>query len=147
MLLPSEINAYLGRRASMIIFKRISISLIFLLIYWQASICPAANLYTDESRPLIAELRKDNSASALEYADSFVQRTMNSGREKQNKYLALLERGKVALVAGKYDQCIADLQEAERRFLMIEGTISLAEGARTALEKIDEQLRMLSPAL
>jgi NAD-dependent SIR2 family protein deacetylase len=26
------------------------------------------------------------------------------------------------------------------------GTISLAEGARTALEKIDEQLRLLSPA-
>lgn len=47
--------------------------------------------------------------------------------KKQNKYLALLERGKVALVAGKYDQCIADLQEAERRFLTIEGTISLTE--------------------
>ena len=112
----------------MIIFKRISISLIFSLICWQASICPAANLYTEESWPFITELKNDNLASALEYADSFVRRTMNSGREKQNKYLALLERGRVALVAGKYDQCIADLQEAERRFLMIEGTISLTEG-------------------
>ena len=112
----------------MIILKRISISLIISLIYWHASICPAATLYNEESRPFIAELRNDNSASALEYADSFVQKTITSGKEKQNKYLSLLERGKIALVAGKYDQCIADLQEAERRFLMIEGTISLTEG-------------------
>lgn len=108
--------------------KRISILLIFSLICWHASICPAANLYTEESRPLIAELKNDNLESALEYADSFVERTIDSGREKQNKYLALLERGKVALIAGKYDQSIADLQEAERRFLMIEGTVSLTEG-------------------
>jgi hypothetical protein len=39
----------------------------------------------------------------------------------------LLERGKIALAAGSYDQSIADLEEAERRFLQIEGTIPIIE--------------------
>jgi uncharacterized protein len=117
-----------GNLKFMMILKRILFSLLFLLISRPATICQAANLYTEESRQFIAELRNDNLTAALTYADSFVVRTLNSGQEKQNKYLALLERGKVALVAGKYDQCIADLQEAERRFLMIEGTVALAEG-------------------
>ena len=112
----------------MIILKRISILLILSLICWHVPVCPAANLYTDETRPFITEMRNDNLEAALGYADSFVQRTINSDKEKQNKYLALLERGKVALAAGKYDQCIADMQEAEGRFLTIEGTISLTEG-------------------
>ncbi len=112
----------------MIIFKRIAISLIFLLLFWQASICLAATLYTEENRSFLTALRNDNAESALEYADSFVLQTKTSGKVKQNRYLALLERGKIALNAGRYDQSIADLQEAERRFLAIEGTISLTEG-------------------
>ena len=112
----------------MVLFKRISISLILSLICLHASTCLAANLYTEETRPFLTALRNDHAASALEYADSFVLQTVTSGKAKQNKYLALLERGKIALNAGHYDQCIADLQEAERRFLTIEGTISLTEG-------------------
>ncbi len=112
----------------MVIFSRISISLIFSVIFWHASIGLAATLYTEETRSFITALRNDNVESALEYADTFARQTITSGKAKQNKYLALLERGKVALNAGRYDQCIEDLQEAEKRFLTIEGTISLTEG-------------------
>ena len=76
----------------------------------------------------MAAYKKGHFESAYEYADYFVQKTIKSNKDKQNRYIALLERGKVALAAGKYDQCIADLQQAERRFLLIEGTISLTEG-------------------
>ena len=112
----------------MVIVKRLSISLILALICCHASLCVAANLYTDETRSFMQALRNDQVEAALEYADSFVAQTLTSGKTKQNKYLALLERGKIALAAGRYDQCIADLQEAEKRFLTIEGTISLTEG-------------------
>ncbi|MEN6330913.1 MAG: hypothetical protein ABFD57_02875 [Smithella sp.] len=112
----------------MIIIKHLSIPLIFSLIFWNASICPAAALYTDETCAFITALKNDDAELALEHADNFVAQTVKSDRAKQNKYLVLLERGKIALNAGKYDQCIADLQEAEKRFLTIEGTISLTEG-------------------
>jgi hypothetical protein len=112
----------------MMIIKRILIFLIFPVLFWQGSVCLAASLYTEEIKPFMTELRKGNAQSALEYADTFVAQTKSSGKVKQNRYLALLERGKIALNAGRYDQAIADLQEAERRFLAIEGTISLAEG-------------------
>jgi hypothetical protein len=105
-----------------------SIKIIPILLFWYASVCPAASLYTEETSSFITALRDDNAESALEYADAFVRQTINSGGSKQNKYLALLERGKISLNAGKYDQCIADLQESERRFLLLEGTISLKEG-------------------
>lgn len=108
--------------------KRLSALLIFSVLFCYDSVCPAATLYTEEAGSFITELRNDNVESALEYADAFVRQTINSGGAKQNKYLALLERGKIALNAGIYDQSIADLQEAERRFLMIEGTVSLTEG-------------------
>lgn len=42
-------------------------------------------------------------------------------------YLLLLERGKVNLAVGAYDSAIVDLREAERRFLEIEATVSVAE--------------------
>ena len=109
------------------ILKRISIFWIFSFICFYPSVCPATALYPEEIRPLILELKNDNPVSALEYADTFVRKTIDSDDRKQDRYLALLERGKIALMAGRYDQCIADLQEAEQRFLMIEGTISLAE--------------------
>jgi hypothetical protein len=112
----------------MVIFSRISISLVFSIIFWHASIGLAATLYTEETRSFLTALRNDHVESALEHADSFARQTITSDKAKQNKYLALLERGKVALNAGRYDQCIADLQEAEKRFLTLEGTISLTEG-------------------
>jgi hypothetical protein len=107
-----------------------SIIIVLLTLFFSNSLCLAEELnsYTKESQAFIDELRNDNLESAYSYADSFVQRTLNSDKDKQNKHLALLERGKVALTAGKYDQCITDLQEAEKRFLTIEGTISLTEG-------------------
>jgi hypothetical protein len=97
---------YSGKLELMKTLKRISIS----LICWNASLCLAANLYTDETRLFLTVLKNDNAESALEYADTFVSQTIPSGKAKQNKYLALPERGKIALNAGRYYQCIADLQ-------------------------------------
>ena len=101
---------YSGKLELMKTLKRISISLIFSLICWNASLGLAANLYTDETRLFLAAPKNDNAESALEYADTFVSQTITSGKAKQNKYLALPERGKIALNAGRYYQCIADLQ-------------------------------------
>jgi len=84
--------------------------------------------YPIEMKNLLSNLKSCNYPAALQCADSFVKLTLDSNKSKQNKHLALLERGKVALAAGDHEQCIADLQEAEKRFLTIEGTISLTEG-------------------
>ena len=46
---------------------------------------------------------------------------------ERDYYLFLLERGKVELAAGAYDSAIVDLQKAERRFLEIEATVSVAD--------------------
>ncbi len=51
----------------------------------------------------------------------------------RDQYLFLLERGKVNLAIGEYDSAIVDLQEAERRFLEIEGTSSIGELITSAL--------------
>ncbi len=48
-------------------------------------------------------------------------------------YLLLLERGKVNLAAGRYDSAIVDLQAAERRFLDIEATTSVAGAIKSLL--------------
>ena len=48
-------------------------------------------------------------------------------------YLLLLERGKVNLAAGRYDSAIVDLQAAERRFLDIEATTSVAGAFKSML--------------
>lgn len=53
-----------------------------------------------------------------------------SGRDR---YLFLLERGKVNLAIGEYDSAIVDLQAAERRFLEIEGTSSVSDWIKSAL--------------
>jgi hypothetical protein len=84
--------------------------------------------YTLEYWPMVSSLTKGDFDSAFAHADTIYKKTATTDEAKQGKYLALLERGKTALAARKYDQCIADLQEAEKRFLTIEGTISLTEG-------------------
>jgi hypothetical protein len=84
--------------------------------------------YTLECLPMVTSLRKGDAPLTLTHADALCKKAQTTDEVKQNKHLALLERGKVALMAGNYDQAIADLQEAEKRFLMIEGTISLTEG-------------------
>ncbi|MFA4948242.1 MAG: hypothetical protein WC674_07025, partial [Candidatus Krumholzibacteriia bacterium] len=48
-------------------------------------------------------------------------------------YLLLLERGKVNFAAGRYDSAIVDLQAAERRFLDIEATTSVAGAFKSML--------------
>jgi len=65
--------------------------------------------------------------SALALADQRCRQAQAPKGPKQDSYLTLLERGKIALAAGSYDQSIADLEEAERRFLQIEGTIPIIE--------------------
>ncbi len=84
--------------------------------------------YTLEYNPMIVNLKKGDFAAAFAEADSLHRRYQHPDGVKQNKYLSLLERGRVALTAGMFEQAIADLQEAEKRFLTIEGTISLTEG-------------------
>jgi len=84
--------------------------------------------YTLEYEPILSSLTKGEPEPAFAHADLIFKRSQAPDGAKQNRYLALLERGKLALAARKYDQCIADLQEAEKRFLTIEGTVSLAEG-------------------
>ncbi|MDD4857288.1 MAG: hypothetical protein PHD74_04180 [Candidatus Krumholzibacteria bacterium] len=71
------------------------------------------------SRELYYDGRYDDARANL---DKLVKNA--SGK---NRYLLLLERGKVNLAAGAYDSAIVDLQEAERRFLEIEATVSIAE--------------------
>lgn len=84
--------------------------------------------YTKEYAPVVSSLISGAFESALDYTDKNYQKSLVKDGPKQDKYLKLLERGKIALTARKYDQCIADLQEAEKRFLTIEGTISITEG-------------------
>jgi hypothetical protein len=84
--------------------------------------------YTLEYETMVSSLTKGAFDSAFTQADTLYQKSQKTDGAKQNKYLSLLERGKVALAARKFDQSIADLQEAEKRFLTIEGTISLTEG-------------------
>lgn len=84
--------------------------------------------YTLEYETMVSSLTKADFDSAFTQADTLYQKSQKTDGAKQNKYLSLLERGKVALAASKFDQSIADLQEAEKRFLTIEGTISLTEG-------------------
>ncbi len=84
--------------------------------------------YTLECEPIVSSMTQGEFESAFAHADLIYKRSLDPGGAKQNRYLALLERGKLALAARKYDQSIADLQEAEKRFLTIEGTVSLTEG-------------------
>jgi len=84
--------------------------------------------YTMEYAPVVSHLTAGSFAAALELADKNYQASQAQSGAKQDKHLKLLERGKIALAARNYDQCIADLHEAEKRFLTIEGTVSIPEG-------------------
>lgn len=65
---------------------------------------------------------------AIEELDGLVADASN-----EDVHLLLLERGKARLAAGIFDSAIVDLQEAERRFDEIEGTVSMGEFLSTAL--------------
>lgn len=56
---------------------------------------------------------------------------LKASEEDINLYL--LERGKVRLAAGMYDSAIVDLQAAEQRFDLIEGTISVGDALSSSL--------------
>jgi len=83
--------------------------------------------YTLAYEPVINQLMRGDFVSALALADQRCRQAQAPKGPKQDSYLTLLERGKIALAAGSYDQSIADLEEAERRFLQIEGTIPIIE--------------------
>lgn len=111
--------------------------------------------YTLECEHMVSSLTRGEVESAFAHADQIYKKSQDPGGAKQNKYLALLERGKLALAGRQYDQGIADLQEAEKRFLTIEGTVSLTEGlgslatddtAREYEPEMHEKL-MISPYL
>jgi len=84
--------------------------------------------YTLEYEQVISHMKGGSFEAALFVTDKIYQRSIGAGGAKQDKYLKLLERGKLALAARKYEQCISDLQQAEIRFLTIEGTFSITEG-------------------
>jgi len=63
--------------------------------------------------------------------DELDELTRSSSNE--DRYLYLLERGKVRLAAGMYDSAIVDMQAAERRFDEIEGTASVVEMLSTSI--------------
>jgi tetratricopeptide (TPR) repeat protein len=77
------------------------------------------------SRDLYYNARYDE---ALANLDKLV-----SDASDRDHYLLLLERGKVNLAAGRYDSAIVDLQAAERRFLDIEATTSVAGAFKSML--------------
>jgi hypothetical protein len=88
----------------------------------------ACTTYTSRmelSRDLYYDARYDEALGTL---DKLVKEAPD-----RDHYLLLLERGKVSLAAGRYDSAIVDLQEAERRLLEIEGTISVGGGIKSLL--------------
>jgi hypothetical protein len=81
--------------------------------------------YVDDQKKLLFAYQNHDFKKALSYADQFVLQVNKSN--PQDTYVALLERGKVALDARNFQVAIKDLSVAEKRFLDIEGTISISE--------------------
>jgi len=81
--------------------------------------------YVDQQQELFLYYSGHHFEKALEIADKFVIEV--SKKYPQDTFIALLERGKIALDAKQYKTAINDLSQAEKRFLDIEGTISLSE--------------------
>lgn len=83
--------------------------------------------YVDDQKKVLYAYRNHDFKKALKYADEF---TIKVNKEhNQDTFVAILERGKIAMDAGSYAAAIKDLQRAEKRFLDIEGTISMSEEA------------------
>ncbi len=86
-----------------------------------------AKPYNQLSRGMLQSYRNGQFPLAYSRANGLVKFSAKS--QKQDYYLTLLERGKVALANGNYDQAIKDLQIAEKKFLKIEGQFSFSEEA------------------
>lgn len=84
-----------------------------------------AKSYVEQQKKLILAYNDGNFTQALKLSDIFLKEVHK--KFPQDLYVALLERGKIALDSQEYEIAIKDLQEAEERFLDIEGTISLSE--------------------
>lgn len=88
-----------------------------------------AKSYNQVTMNMINQYRSGQFKLAYQSANGLVQSSSPSTDQDQDYRLTLLERGKIALANGDYDNAIKDLQEAEKRLLQIEGTISLSEEA------------------
>ncbi len=86
-----------------------------------------AKTYLDDQKKVMRAYHQHQFPKALKLADKFVVKVAK--KHNQDTFVALLERGKIALDAGAYKTAIKDLQRAEGRFLDIEGTISFSEEA------------------
>jgi uncharacterized protein len=87
--------------------------------------CATYTATLEHSRDLYYDASYDAALSSL---DKLVAESSD-----RDHYLLLLERGKVHLAAGNYDSAIVDLQAAERRFLEIESTISVAGAIQSVI--------------
>jgi len=102
--------------------KKVYIILVLLItVGWSRLV----KTYVDQQQELFLYYSGHHFAKALEIADKFVIEV--SKKYPQDTFIALLERGKIALDAKQHKTAINDLSQAEKRFLDIEGTISLSE--------------------
>lgn len=81
--------------------------------------------YIDQQQPMLLPYYNENFTESLSRTDKFVQDVEKN--YPQDYFVALLEQGKIAMDAGSWDLAIKKLQIAEKRFINIEGTISLSE--------------------
>ncbi len=133
------------------------IVLILMSILFSFTVLTCAGLrakpYGQYTRGMLQSYRNGQFSLAYARADGLVK--FSARRQKQDYYLTLLERGKVALANGNYDQAINDLQVAEKKFLKIEGQFSFSEEAtslfsneRGKLYEVDpHEMLLISPYL
>ncbi len=133
------------------------VSLILMSILFSFTVFTCAGFrakpYNQSTRGMLQNYRNGQFALAYTRADSLVK--YSGRRQKQDYYLTLLERGKVALANGNYDQAIRDIQIAEKHFLKIEGQISIGEevgslfsNERGKLYEVDpHEMLLISPYL
>ncbi len=79
--------------------------------------------YPQAMNSVISNYGQGNYERALANADAVITRN----KRTLDSHLLLLEKGKIALAARNFETAINSLQAAEKRFLDIEGTVSLSE--------------------
>ncbi len=113
--------------------NKILISILLVIGVFFTSCGKNAKTYNDQMDPTLANYSVEEYQAALELIDALFKSTENTNKGEKNQYLLLLEKGKIALANGDYDTAIECFQEAESRFLLIEGTVSVPEGLGTLL--------------
>ena len=99
----------------------------FIIMFFLSCMAPFAKPYDKMVQNLLQIYLSGDFKRAYQKADDLVSEIKSY--QKQDYYLSLLERGKIALAIGDYKGAIYDLQRAEKRFLKIENTISTNEEA------------------